>query len=151
MSRKTRKLLRQSFRISGAARIISIYGAFFIIIAILLYVIEPGISTIGEGLWYCFETATTIGFGDIGVVSAAAKILTIILSLYSIGVVAIFTAVITSFFMEIAKAKVNDSIQEFLDDLEHLPDLSEEELRALSEKVKKYHGSRAVTSDRSDS
>ena len=113
--------------------------------------IEPGISTIGEGLWYCFETATTIGFGDIGVVSAAAKILTIILSLYSIGVVAIFTAVITSFFMEIAKAKVNDSMQEFLDDLEHLPDLSEEELRALSEKVKKYHGSRAVTSDRSDS
>ena len=40
---------------------------------------------------------------------------------------------------EAAGARVNESMQEFLDDLEHLPDLSKEELAALSEKVKKYH------------
>ncbi len=141
MHKKTRKLLRQSFRISGATRIFAIYAVFFIIIAVLLYVIEPGIPTVWEGLWYCFETATTIGFGEITVLSPVARILTVILSLYSVAVVAVFTAVITSFFLDIAKARMNDSIKEFLDDLEHLPDLSKEELRALSEKVKKYHGS----------
>ena len=138
MSRKTHKLLRQSFRISGATKILSCYAVLFFIVSVLLYVIEPGISTIGEGLWYCFETATTIGFGDIAVVSIPAKILTVILSLYSVGVVAVFTAVITSFFMEAAKVRANDSAKEFLDDLEHLPDLTEEELRDLSEKIKRF-------------
>ncbi len=139
MKRKTRKLLRQSLKISGAYKTFSIYAVFFIIVAVLLRVIEPGISTVGEGLWYCFETATTIGFGDLAAVSTLGRILTIILSLYSIGVVAIFTAVITSFFMDVAKARMNDSVKEFLDDLEHLPDLSEEELRNLSDRIKKFH------------
>ena len=139
MNRHTRKLLGQAFRISGATKIFCAYGVFFFVVAVLIRLIDPDISTIGEGVWYCFETATTIGFGDIHVATPAARILTIILSLYSIGVAAIFTAVITSFFMETAKARVNDNIQEFLYDMEHLPELSQEELRELSEKVKNYH------------
>ena len=142
MNRKTHKLLRQSFRVSGATRIFSLYAVFFFLAAVLFRVFEPGIPTVRAGLWYCFETATTIGFGDISVATAPAKILTVILSLYSIGVVAIFTAVITSFFMETAKARVNDSVKEFLDDLEHLPDLSKEELKELSEQVRKFNSNK---------
>ena len=138
MYRQTRKLLRQSFKISGAARIFCMYGIFFVAVAIVIHMIDPGISTFGEALWYCFETATTIGFGDVHVVTKAARILTIILSVYSIAAVAIFTAVITNFFIESAKVRVKDSVQAFLDDLEHLPELSKEELQVLSDKIKKY-------------
>ena len=107
--------------------------------AVLLFLIDPGISTLQDALWYCFAAASTIGFGDVAAASLAGRILTLVLSVFSLIVIAVLTALITNFFMEAARARVNESMQEFLDDLEHLPDLSKEELAALSEKVKKYH------------
>ena len=55
------------------------------------------------------------------------------------NIVAIFTAVITSYFMEHAKIKSKENIRKFLDDLEHLDELSKEELKELSKKVKKFN------------
>ena len=110
MKRKTIKLLRQSLKITGASKIFGSYTIAFFIIA-----------------------------GDVAAASLAGRILTLVLSVFSLIVIAVLTALITNFFMEAARARVNESMQEFLDDLEHLPDLSKEELAALSEKVKKYH------------
>ena len=139
MKKKTFRLLRQSFKITGASRFFGSYLFAFILTAVLLFVIDPGITSLQDAFWYCFAAATTIGFGDIAAVSLTGRILTIVLSIWSLIVVAVFTALITSFFMEVAKARANESVQEFLDDLEHLPELSKEELAALSEKVKKLH------------
>ncbi len=139
MRRRTRKLLRETFRISGADKVLGSYCVFFVCIALAIWAVEPAIVSLQDAFWYCFAAASTIGFGDISAVSGAGRALTVILSVYSVGVVAIFTAVITSFFMEVAKARSKDSVQEFLYDLEHLPELSPEELKELSEKVKKYH------------
>ena len=139
MKRKTIKLLRQSLKITGASKIFGSYTIAFFIIAVLLFLIDPGISTLQDALWYCFAAASTIGFGDVAAASLAGRILTLVLSVFSLIVIAVLTALITNFFMEAARARVNESMQEFLDDLEHLPDLSKEELAALSEKVKKYH------------
>jgi voltage-gated potassium channel len=140
MKRKTIKLLRQSLKITGASKIFGSYTIAFFIIAVLLFLIDPGISTLQDALWYCFAAASTIGFGDVAAASLAGRILTLVLSVFSLIVIAVLTALITNFFMEAARARVNESMQEFLDDLEHLPDLSKEELAALSEKVTVAHG-----------
>ena len=42
--------------------------------------IEPEIHNYFDALWYCFSVISTIGFGDIVVISIVAKILTILLS-----------------------------------------------------------------------
>ena len=55
--------------------------------------IEPEIHNYFDALWYCFSVISTIGFGDIVVISIVAKILTILLSFYSIIVFAILTAI----------------------------------------------------------
>ena len=85
-----------------------------------------------------FSVISTIGFGDIVVISIVAKILTILLSFYAIIVFAILTATVVNYFSELQKAKYNDSILEFMHKLEHLDTLSKEELRELSKKVSKY-------------
>ena len=54
-------------------------------------------------------------------------------------VLAILTAVITGYFLDAAKLKANESVQEFLSELERLPELSREELAELSERVKKFN------------
>ena len=136
--RKVKKLLRQTFKLTGADKIMYAYAGYFLAVAILLLQIEPNIKTLQDSLWYCFAVATTVGFGDITAISTGGRVLSAILSVYSIGVVAIFTAVITSLFMDIGKARASDSAKEFLDDLQHLPDMSREELQELSGRARKF-------------
>lgn len=128
--RQTLRLLRQSFRIAGVNKILYIYLAFFCVTAVVLYLVDPNINSFGDSLWYCFAVATTVKFGDIAALSVAGRILTVILSIYSLGVVAIVTAVLTSFFMDVAKARAKNSAGKFIDDLQRLPELSKEELTA---------------------
>ena len=132
--------MKQAVKAVGADKVIGAYFAFFLIMAVLLLIFEPSITTFGDSLWYCFATATTVGFGDLAAVSLLGRILTVLLSLYSIVFVAIITALITSLFMETVKARANESVAEFLDELENLPELDKDELADLSERVKKFAG-----------
>lgn len=137
--RKSRKLLRRLFKITGADKIFCSYLVSFILVAIVIVLVEPDINRLGDSIWYCFVASTTIGFGDITATTFIGRSLTIILSIYSLGVVAIFTGVITSYFMENAKSKAGENIRAFLDDLENLDKLSKDELKELSLKVKKFN------------
>ena len=59
-------------------------------------------------------------------------------SKFSVAVMAIVTALITSYYMEQANLRAKESARKFIDDLQHLDELSKEELRELSEKVKRF-------------
>ena len=131
-------MLRKAFKTAGADKIIGAYMVWLLISAFLIWIFEPDIHTYLDSLWFCFASATSIGYGDIAAVTLVGRIITVILSVYSIGVIAIFTAVITGFFMDISRLRAGDSIQKFIDDLEHLPELSKEELQELSDKVKNF-------------
>ena len=137
--RKSRRLLRSLFKVTGADKVFISYFIFFFISAIIIWVFEPHINKLVDSFWYCFVASTTIGFGDYTAITLIGRIFTVILSIYSLGVVAIFTAVITSFFMENSKLKANENVRQFIDDLEHLDELSKEELKEISKKVKNFN------------
>ena len=138
MRRKHRRMLLQAFRIAGADKIFLGYLVLYLVSAVVIMIAEPAIESYGDSLWYCFAVATTVGFGDFAAVTLVGRIVTVVLSIYSIAVVAIFTAVITSYFMDLAKAKASDSARAFIDYLEHLSELSKEELDGISERVKRF-------------
>ncbi len=135
--RKTLRMLRTAFRIAGADKIIFGYIAWFFLAAVPIWIWEPNINSYGDSLWFCFASATTIGYGDVSAVTIIGRIITIALSIYSLAVVAIFTAVVASFFTDLSGFRAEESSQEIIDDLEHLQDLSKEELQELSERIKK--------------
>lgn len=137
--RKTRRILRRLFKVTGADKIFASYFLFFIISSLIIWIFEPNINRLVDSAWYCFIAATTIGFGDFTAITIIGRITTVILSIYSLGVVAIFTAVITSYFMESSKVKANENVRKFLDDLEHLDELSKNELKELSIRVKRFN------------
>lgn len=139
MRRRRRRLLIQSFKSSGANKVIGSFLIFFFVAALLVWAFEPTIDNYGESLWYCFVAMATIGFGDITATVLFTRIITVILWLYGVGVIAIVTAVLTGFFMDAVKLKANESVKEFIDQLEHLPELSKEELQKLSNRVKEFH------------
>ena len=118
--------------------ILLVYLIVYVIFSLIIWFYDPDIKNLSDALWFTFETATTIGYGDIIVDSIVGRTLTVILSIYSIAVVAIFTGVIAGFFVEIMKLRAHESATEFLDELERLPELSHEELVNLSEKAKRF-------------
>ena len=58
------------------------------------------IPTFYDGLWYCFSVVTTIGFGDKVPTGAIGRALSVILGIYGIVVVAVFTSIIVNFYNE---------------------------------------------------
>lgn len=85
---------------------------------------------------------TTIGFGDITAVTIPGRVLSIVLSLYSVLLIAVVPGVLTSYYVELVHLRSNESAEQFLYELEHLPELSRKELADLSERVKQFHKKR---------
>ncbi len=62
----------------------------------LIYFIEkevnPGILTFMDALWWSFQTATTVGFGDISPVTTYGRLVGITLMLVGVAIFSIYTA-----------------------------------------------------------
>ncbi len=108
-----------------------------LVASILLKHIEPGIKTIGDGIWYCFVASTTIGFGDIYATTTLGRCITILVSLCGIFVFAMMTGVVVSYYMEYLNSRKEETVSVFLEKLENLQNLSKKELKEISDKVKK--------------
>jgi hypothetical protein len=124
-------------RETGACRLIGAYMAFLLLCALLIWIVEPEITTYGNALWYCFTVASTIGFGDVVVHMRLSRILSVVLSFYSAVTLAIVTGVLASYFNRLIQLRDKDSLATLADKLNRLPDMSREELKRLSEQIKR--------------
>ena len=74
---------------------------FMVISSIILEMVEPNqIKSFGDAMWFCFETITTIGFGDFTIVSFAGRIITVLLGIYGIVIVALLTSLIVNLYSD---------------------------------------------------
>lgn len=136
---KKTRLIKIILKRTGALKFLTTYIIIFAGVSIGIWIVEPNIKTLIDSVWYCFSVATTIGFGDITAVTILGRAMSIFLSICSILIIAVVPGIITSYYIESTKLKEQESIAKFLDDLEHLPELSKEDLQSLSEKVKKFN------------
>lgn len=136
------KIFYKIIRKTGALHALLIFFAFMLTVALILSIIEPQINSWGEGIWYCFTAITTIGFGDVCAVTKLGRILTMMFACYGICIIAIFTGALASFYSEIMMAQKEETVTQFMDRLEHLETLSEEELSELSQKIRDYRKKR---------
>ena len=107
--------------------------------AVIIRLVEPSVETIGEGFWYLYVSATTIGFGDTCAVTVIGRLITVVVSLDGIVVAAMIPGVVVTYYTEYLKIRQNETVSTFLEKLEHLPELSKEELEELSEKIRKFN------------
>lgn len=133
------KLFQRSYKIlkrTGTLKMFASFLLFLVASSAVLVLIEPDISTLGDGVWYCFVAATTIGFGDICVSTRVGRIITILVSIYGILITAMVPGVVVSYYMEYLKIREKQTLSLFFEKLENLSELSQEELIELSEQVK---------------
>ena len=113
---KKTKLLKIVLKRTGAIKLLCSYVIVFFAVSVAIWIFEPNITRLFVG-----------------------RVLSIFLSVCSILIIAVVPGVITSYYVESTKLRADESSAKFLDDLEHLPELSKEELVELSEKVKKFN------------
>jgi voltage-gated potassium channel len=65
--------------------------------------------TFGRALWFTLQTVTTVGYGDVTPVSAVGRMIATVVMLFSIGLITVITAIITSVFIESARAERRQS------------------------------------------
>ncbi len=137
------KFWRRGYRIlkwTGTLKMCTSFLILLCVASVILAVVEPGINTFGDGMWYCFVAAATIGFGDICVVTSIGRITTVIVGIHGILITAMVPGVVVSYYMEHLKIREKETISAFLEQLERLPELPKEELEELSEKIRKFNG-----------
>lgn len=78
------RTLADVLRQAGFARITGLFLIFYLLCSTAVWLSEPTTLTFGDGLWFSFETVSTIGFGDIPAETPVARAITVVLSVISI-------------------------------------------------------------------
>lgn len=134
------RLIGMILRQTGADSIIISFLIFMLLCAVVMWLFDPGIGSLGEGIWYCFTVVSTIGFGDVVVQLAFSKALSMLLSIYAVVILAIFTGVIVNYFNQLVELRQKESLAAIAHKLERLPELSKDELAELSREVRRILG-----------
>lgn len=115
-----------------------LYGfvAWVLLTAVIIMFVEPGITKFGDAIWYVFVASTSIGFGDFVTVTFIGRLLTVLTTIYEIVIAAMFSGVVVSYYLELVRRKENEILSGYLDKLEHLTELSPEELKQIEDKVR---------------
>ena len=132
------RVLRQVMKRTGADKIWTGFLIQLLVSAGIIWLLEPEIPTYGNALWYCYAVVTTIGFGDVVARHLLSRVLSVLLSVSAALVIALITGVVVNYYNQITQLKQKETISAFLDRLEHLPELSREELLEISQRVKEF-------------
>lgn len=132
------RLIVSIIRSSGLGYATAVFAAMFVACSLFVAVVEPGVGGVFDAVWFCFQAVTTIGFGDVVIVTPAARIATMILSVFAVFFIAVLTGAVVSYCSECTKVRHDESMVLFMDKLERLPELSKDELAELSEKIREH-------------
>ena len=119
-------------------KILFSYLVFVFLDALVIYLADPAIPTYGDSLWYCYAVISTAGFGDVVATTVIGRIASVLLTIYSILVIALITGVIVNFYNQLIQVKQKETLTAFADKIQRLPELSHDELVELSENAKLF-------------
>lgn len=140
---KKLRILKSILVRTHTTQILSSYLLFIFVVALVIQLVEPQIHAYGDALWYCYAVISTAGFGDIVVSTLIGKIASVLLTVYSLIVIALITGVIVNYYNQIIQVRQKETLAAFIDKLERLPELPREELAEMSEKVKRFMDKKA--------
>lgn len=105
--------------IIGVAAVAAIAGAVFV------RIVDPGIGSFGDALWWAVATVTTTGFGDVVPTDAPGRVVGVLLMFVGISLIPTVTSLVVSVFIaqrsrETAEADRlhREAVMERLDKLE---------------------------------
>lgn len=117
------------------------YVGLFIVCTSIVGIAETSMDA-GDAMWFMFQIVTTIGLGDYTCTTFIGRVATMVIAGYSVLFFALVTGAMVSFCNERMRFRRDKSVAHFIDQLEHLPELSPKELEELSRKIRRFHVAR---------
>jgi voltage-gated potassium channel len=99
---------------------------------------ESGVHTFGDALWWAMTTVTTVGYGDLIIVSGQGRIIAVVLMLGGITLLGVVTATLASWIVQ--RVSEEDRAAEAAT-AAHIDELGDE-VRRLSELVRQLYEGR---------
>lgn len=140
MKIKPFRLLMRVIRRCHFQKMLAGFLVLFFLGALVIQFCDPGVTTYGDACWFMFASCTTIGYGDITVTGILPRLVTVCITVYEIVIVALLSGVIVSYYIELMKRIDNEVTAAFLDKMEHLTELSPEELAQMEANARKMRG-----------
>ena len=133
---KKLRILKSILKRTHTTGILASYLVFVFLDALVIFLADPGITSYGDALWYCYAVISTAGFGDLVATTIIAKLCSVLLTIYSVIVIALVTGVIVNYYNQLIQVKQKETLTSFMDRIQRLPELSPEELEEMSENAK---------------
>ncbi|RNF41278.1 potassium channel family protein [Planococcus salinus] len=124
-------------RTNGLDKLLTVAVVLLFIIPIPIILVEPGINTFSDALWWAIVTTTTVGYGDISPTTPLGRVLAVILMLVGIGIIGTFTSSITSYFGNRNKKTHNEQVLELLQSIEEIDNLTAEDVELVEVYLKR--------------
>ena len=131
--------LRRKLKLDSIIKVISKTLTLEILMGLLVLVtlfsvyftlVEPGMTSYVDSLWYSFSVITTIGFGDVTVTTTLGRILSVLLGIYGIIMVGLVTSIIVNFYNELNRKreeKILNKIEQKEEEVEKLVEEQQED------------------------
>lgn len=117
--------LRRAVLLIGATAVLLSIGA-----ATLEWLIDPGIGTYGDAIWWATSTVTTVGYGDVVPTSAGGRVVGGFLMLAGISLIPLITSAVVSILVTQRTKESHDAeMHEVAEILERLDRIEEHLLR----------------------
>jgi voltage-gated potassium channel len=101
--------------------------------AVAVWLIEPSITTLPDGLWWSTVTATTVGYGDLSPEHPVARGVAVLLMLVGIGTIGMLTGSIATYFLGGDEGAADPDVEHVRTRLAEWEELSAEERQRLAE------------------
>ena len=97
---KRLKILWKIIRVTGFSKFVLSFSLYLFFSAFLFNWLEPSIRSFGDGLWYAFVSATTLGYGDIVVTTFLGRMISVILTIYGLIFFGCLSGVLVNYYTE---------------------------------------------------
>jgi voltage-gated potassium channel len=91
------------FRAVRMVAVVALTLAF--VAAVLEWLVDPGIGSFDDALWWAIVTVTTVGYGDVIPTSAGGRIIGSLLMIAGVSAIPITTSLVVSVFVSRAQAQ----------------------------------------------
>jgi voltage-gated potassium channel len=95
-----------------------------------IYLLEPDIGSLRNGLWWSLVTATTVGYGDISPKTGPGRLMAAVLMLAGIGTIGMITGSIATYFLS-SRGPSNPHVRHVQDQLGRWEEMTTDERRQL--------------------
>ncbi len=127
-----------------ATRFFNTNGFKYVVFVTALMILAGGIlihfaegMSYGDGIWWAFVTATTVGYGDISPTTFYGRLIAMALMLVGIGLIGTVTSTLTSYFLNTQrKSTENQTIEIIKNQLDHFEQLSNKDIEIICKLLK---------------